>query len=257
MKAVLLAGGLGTRLSEETDTKPKPMVEIGGMPILWHIMKLYGHFGVNDFIICLGYKGNSIKSFFHNYALNSSDVTVDFSDKSVAFHHQRTEGWRVSLIDTGLHTMTGGRLRNIKEFLSDDEPFFMTYGDGVGSINISESLKFHTSHGKKATVTAVTPPGRFGVLDIDGVRVNGFREKLVDDQYRINAGFFVLEKSVIDYIDDSSTSWERAPMEKLARDGELMAYLHDGFWQPMDTLRDKNGLETMWNDGKAAWRIWI
>ena len=254
MKAVILAGGLGTRLSEETSLKPKPMVEIGGRPILWHIMKIYTSFGITDFVICLGYKGYVIKEFFANYALQTSDVTFDMASGSVEVHRAAAEPWRISLIDTGEHTMTGGRLKRISHLI--DATFCMTYGDGVGDINIKELVSFHRSHGLKSTVTAVAPPGRFGLLDLDNTRVAGFVEKPKGEGGRINGGFFVLEPEALDVIDGDADMWEDNPMRRLVSQGQMAAFHHDGFWQPMDTLRDKNNLEKLWNDGHAPWKTW-
>ncbi|AUQ70799.1 glucose-1-phosphate cytidylyltransferase [Phaeobacter inhibens] len=254
MKAVILAGGLGTRLSEETSLKPKPMVEIGGRPILWHIMKIYTSFGITDFVICLGYKGYVIKEFFANYALQTSDVTIDMSSGSVEVHRAAVEPWRISLIDTGEHTMTGGRLKRISHLI--DGTFCMTYGDGVGDINIKELVSFHRSHGLKSTVTAVAPPGRFGLLDLNDTRVAGFVEKPKGEGGRINGGFFVLEPEALDVIDGDADMWEDNPMRRLVSQGQMAAFHHDGFWQPMDTLRDKNNLEQLWNEGRAAWKTW-
>jgi len=257
MKAVILAGGLGTRLSEETSTKPKPMVEIGGLPIIWHIMKTYSHHGINDFIICLGYKGYIIKEYFANYFLHTSVVTIDLTDNSLKVHQRNSEPWRVTLVDTGDATMTGGRLKRVADFLEDDETFCFTYGDGLSDININELIEFHSKHGKLATVTATLPPGRFGAITTDqrGV-VTTFAEKPNFDGTYINGGYFVLNRKVIDYIHDDSTVWERGPLEDLSAAGELVAFHHRGFWQPMDTLREKNLLEQMWIDGKAAWKKW-
>ena len=256
MKAVILAGGLGTRLSEETGTRPKPMVDIGGRPILWHIMKTYSHYGIQDFVICLGYKGYMIKEYFSNYFLHMSDVTIDIVNNSMKIHQNNAEPWRVTLVDTGENTMTGGRLKRVRSYLNN-ETFCMTYGDGVGNVNIEALLTFHRAHGKMATLTATQPPGRFGALDLDGSRIASFQEKPHGDGSWINGGFFVLETGVIDYIADDSTLWEKEPMEKLAQQNQLHAFLHKGFWQPMDTLRDKVHLEELWNSGKAPWKIWI
>ena len=256
MKAVILAGGLGTRISEETDTRPKPMVQIGGMPILWHIMKIYSAHGLNDFIICCGYKGYFIKEFFANYVLHMSDVTFEMSDNKMHVHKERAEPWRVTLVDTGLNSMTGGRISRVKEYLKDDDLFCLTYGDGVSDINISETISFHKNHGKLATLTATYPPGRFGALDIDDGHVRNFKEKPKGDGGKINAGFFVLNPSVIDLIDGDDCIWEQEPLINLAKQGELMAYEHKGFWQPMDTLRDKNYLEDLWRSNNAPWKIW-
>ncbi|MBU1275027.1 MAG: glucose-1-phosphate cytidylyltransferase [Proteobacteria bacterium] len=255
MKAVILAGGFGTRLSEETEIRPKPMVEIGGKPILWHIMKIYSHYGVNDFIICLGYKGYIIKEFFVNYYCHTSDITVNTQTGEIEVLRPGQDFWRVSLIETGLNTMTGGRLKRVREFVGDED-FHMTYGDGVGSINLDELLAFHRQNGRLATVTAVHPPGRFGALEIEQGQVKHFSEKPRGDGAFINAGFFVLSPRVMDYIDGDSTVWEREPMEALTRDGQLSAFHHEGFWQPMDTLRDRNQLENLWNSGKAQWKRW-
>ncbi len=256
MKAVILAGGLGTRLSEETDLKPKPMVEIGGKPILWHIMKLYSSHGINDFIICCGYKGYVIKEYFANYFLHMSDVTFNMQDNSMRVHQKRAEDWSVTLVDTGDSSMTGGRLQKVAQYLEDEEAFCFTYGDGVGNIDISESIRFHKEHGKLATLTATYPPGRFGALDIKQGLVSSFKEKPKGDGAMINGGFFVLSPKVIDYIENSQTVWEQYPLNKLAEDSQLMAYEHHGFWQPMDTLRDKNLLEKLWDSDEAPWKLW-
>lgn len=256
MKAILLAGGLGTRLAEETGVRPKPMVEVGGRPILWHIMKLYSHHGINDFVICLGYKGYMIKEYFANYALHMSDVTIDMRSDTVRVHRNSAEDWRVSLIDTGDNTMTGGRLARAMQYLDDEDTFCLTYGDGVGNVDISRSIAVHRDHGKKATVTAVRPLSRFGQLALDGNRVTDFVEKPIEEGGWINGGYFVLDRSVGAYLGGDDTIWERSPMEKLARDGELHAYFHDGFWQPMDTLRDRQLLEELWGRREAPWRVW-
>lgn len=256
MKAVILAGGLGTRLAEETGTRPKPMVEIGGRPIIWHVMKIYSHFGVNDFIVCLGYKGYMIKEYFANYALHMSDVTIDMRGGEMTVHRNLAEDWRVSLVDTGDETMTGGRLKRAMAYLGDDETFCMTYGDGVGSVDIGKAIDFHREHGKRATVTAVRPPGRFGQLDLEGDRVNAFVEKPIEEGGWINGGFFVLSRDVDREIEGDATSFEREPLERLAKSGELRAFFHEGFWQPMDTLRDRQYLEELWDAGKAPWRVW-
>lgn len=256
MKAVILAGGLGTRLSEETSLRPKPMVEIGGRPILWHIMKMYSSHGVNDFVICCGYKGYVIKEYFANYFLHMSDVTFNMRENRMEVHQKRAEPWNVTLVDTGEDSMTGGRLKRVAEYVKDEEAFFFTYGDGVGDIDIAATLAFHRQHGKKATLTATYPPGRFGALDIQGGQVLSFKEKPKGDGALINGGFFVLSPSVIDYIDNDLTTWEQEPLMNLAADGELMAYEHGGFWQPMDTLRDKHLLESLWASGKAPWKSW-
>ena len=256
MKAVILAGGLGTRISEESNLKPKPMIEIGGMPILWHILKIYSHHGINDFIICLGYKGYVIKEFFANYFLHTSDVTFDLSKNSMEVHEQHTEPWRITLIDTGENTQTGGRLKRVRNYLSDDDAFCFTYGDGVSDIDIGKSIEFHRQHGLQATVTAATPPGRFGTLEINGSLVTKFHEKPLGSDGVINAGFFVLSPKVIDLIDGDQSPWEAGPLETLARRKELAVWQHRGFWQPMDTLRDKTLLEQLWLAGKAPWKKW-
>jgi glucose-1-phosphate cytidylyltransferase len=255
MKVVILAGGFGTRFAEETDLKPKPMIEIGGRPILWHIMKIYSHFGFNDFIICLGYKGYMIKEFFMNYYIHQSDVTVDLKENKVEIHKTQSEPWRVTLIDTGLNTMTGGRIKRIRDYI-DEDIFMLTYGDGVGDVDIKRLFEFHKNHKCLATLTAVQPSGRFGSLNFDGDRVSSFFEKPKGDGGWVNAGFFVLNKKVIDYIKDDTTIWEKEPLERLAMDSQLMAYKHTGFWKPMDTLRDKRELEDLWNSGKAPWKLW-
>jgi glucose-1-phosphate cytidylyltransferase len=255
MKAVILAGGLGTRISEESGLRPKPMIEIGGKPVLWHIMKIYSAHGVNEFIICLGYKGYLIKEYFANYFLHTSDVTFDMRNNKMEVHQNSSEPWKVTLVDTGEESMTGGRLKQVRPFLGDED-FCFTYGDGVGDINITESIKFHKSQNTLATLTAVQPPGRFGLLKMDHTKVQGFQEKPQGDGGWINAGFFILSPKVIDGIAGAQTIWEREPMEKLASSGQLSAYLHRGFWQPMDTLRDKNHLEELWQSGKAPWKIW-
>lgn len=256
MKAILLAGGLGTRLAEETSLRPKPMVEIGGRPILWHIMKSYSSHGVNDFIICLGYKGYLIKEYFANYALHMSDVTVDMRGGTIQVHRNTAEDWRVSLIDTGDATMTGGRLKRAMQYLGDHETFCLTYGDGVGNVNVRASIDFHRSHGKLATVTAVRPLSRFGQLELDGDLVSDFVEKPIEEGGWINGGFFVLNRDVERYIDGDDTIWERAPMEGMARDRELKSFFHEGFWQPMDTLRDRQLLEALWDKREAPWKTW-
>ena len=256
MKAVILAGGLGTRLSEETDIKPKPMVEIGGKPILWHIMKSYSAHGVHDFIICCGYKGYVIKEYFANYFLHQSDVTFDMSLNSMEVHQKRAEPWRVTLVDTGDSTMTGGRLKRVERYIKDESEFLFTYGDGVADIDIRETISFHQSHGKLATLTSTFPPGRFGVLETKGQQVVSFHEKPRGDGSMINGGYFVLSPKVLDYIEDDNSIWEQYPLIQLSKDGELMSYEHDGFWQPMDTLRDKHYLEKLWSEGKAPWKVW-
>lgn len=257
MKAVILAGGLGTRISEETDNKPKPMIEIGGMPILWHILKIYSSHGINDFIICCGYKGYAIKEYFANYFLHMSDVTFDLANNKMDVHHQYAEPWKITLVDTGPETMTGGRLKRVASYLKDDDLFCFTYGDGVSDVNITDLINFHRKHGKLATLTAVYPPGRFGALDIKPNHlIASFKEKPKGDGGMINGGFFVLSPKVIDLISDDSTVWEREPLEKLSRESEVMAYEHDGFWQAMDTLRDKNHLEELWASGNPPWKSW-
>ncbi len=256
MKAVILAGGLGTRLSEETATRPKPMVEIGGKPILWHILKMYSHHGINDFVICCGYKGYVIKEYFANYFLHTSDVTFDMAQNRMEVHHRRAEPWKVTLVDTGDTSMTGGRLRRVANYVRDEEAFCFTYGDGVSDIDISASIAFHRSHGKAATLTATFPPGRFGALVIEDGRVNSFREKPKGDGAMINGGFFVLSPSVLSELKDDSTVWEQDPLVNLSDRGELMAFEHGGFWQPMDTLRDKHLLEDLWASGRAPWKKW-
>lgn len=255
MKAVILAGGLGTRLSEETSTKPKPMVEIGGKPILWHVMKIYSFYGINDFIICLGHKGYVIKEYFSNYFIHSSDITLSLDTGDVEIHQKRSEAWKVTLVETGEGTMTGGRLKRVKKYIGDED-FCFTYGDGVADLNISELINFHKSHDCLATVTATQPAGRFGALTIEGTQVQGMQEKPMGDGNWINGGFFVLSPKVIDYIEGDSTTWESEPLSDLARDQQLKCFLHEGFWHPMDTIRDRSILETLWNDKKAPWKIW-
>ena len=257
MKAVILAGGLGTRLTEETSIRPKPMVEVGGMPILWHIMKIYAHYGVKEFIVCCGYKGYLIKEFFANYFLHSSDVTFDLSKNEVEIHRKTAEPWKVTLIDTGTYSQTGGRLRRIAEYVSSEDAFCFTYGDGLTDLDIDDLTAFHLRHGKKATITAVRPPGRFGALSIRGDDVTGFTEKPHGDGGLINGGFFVLSPDCLELIDSDETVWEHGPLQALAAEGEIRAYHHDGFWQPMDTLREKNLLEEMWNRGDAPWKKWV
>jgi len=254
MKAVILAGGLGTRLSEETIIKPKPMVEIGGKPILWHIMKSYSAHGINDFIICLGYKGYLIKEYFANYFLHQSDVTFDLANNRMEVHHNHAESWKVTLVDTGNTTMTGGRIKRVARFLDGD--FCLTYGDGVSDVDISKLIAFHRQRRTLATLTAVQPPGRFGALAMQDQRILSFQEKPQGDGAWINGGFFVLSPKILEHIVDDTTVWERGPMERLARDGQMSAFLHEGFWQPMDTLRDKVLLEDLWNAGKAPWKVW-
>lgn len=256
MKAVILAGGLGSRISEETNLKPKPMVEIGGKPILWHIMKIYSAHGVTDFIICCGYKGYVIKEYFANYFLHMSDVTFDMAHNTMEVHQKHAEPWRVTLVDTGENSMTGGRLKRVADYVKDEPAFCFTYGDGVADIDITSSIELHRSHGRLATVTAVQPPGRYGALRQTGQRVEGFTEKPRGDGGLISGGFFVLSPRCIDRIAGDATSWEAEPLSGLAADGELMAYEHTGFWQPMDTLREKNLLEELWSSGRAPWKIW-
>ena len=256
MKAVILAGGLGTRLSEETTVRPKPMVEIGGRPILWHILKMYSHHGVNDFVICCGYKGYVIKEYFSNYFLHMSDVTFDMRSNRMEVHHKRAEPWNITLVDTGDHSMTGGRLKRVAKYVEADEAFCFTYGDGVSDVDITASIDFHKRHGKQATLTAAYPPARFGVLDMEGQRVRQFMEKPRGEGGLINGGFFVLNPAVLGLLEDDATVWEQGPLASLASRGELMAYEHEGFWQPMDTLRDKVLLEELWASGKAPWKQW-
>jgi glucose-1-phosphate cytidylyltransferase len=256
MKAVILAGGLGTRLSEETSTRPKPMVEIGGKPILWHILKMYSQHGVNDFVICCGYKGYVIKEYFANYFLHMSDVTFDMRSNRMEVHQRRAEPWNVTLVDTGDESMTGGRLLRVAEYVRNDEAFCFTYGDGVSDVDISAAIEFHKNHGKAATLTATFPPGRFGALDIQGHQIKRFMEKPKGDGAMINGGFFVLSPRVLDYLENDATVWEQQPLQRLAADDELMAFEHSGFWQPMDTLRDKTYLEELWASGQAPWKTW-
>ena len=256
MKAVILAGGRGTRISEESALKPKPMIEIGGRPIIWHIMKLYGEHGIHEFVICCGYKGYTIKEYFGNYFLHSSDVTFDLRDNSVAIHNKKAEPWRVTLVDTGEDSMTGGRLKRVAPYVKDEEAFCFTYGDGVADIDLTALMQFHQRHGRLATVTAVKPPGRFGALSLKGHVIDDFQEKPAGDGAWINGGFFVLSPKVIDRISDDQTVWEREPMEQLAREDQFRAFFHEGFWQPMDTLRDKALLEAMWQSGQAPWKLW-
>ncbi|MCA6216836.1 glucose-1-phosphate cytidylyltransferase [Ideonella sp. B7] len=256
MKAVILAGGLGTRLSEETSVRPKPMVEIGGKPILWHILKMYSQHGVNDFVICCGYKGYVIKEYFANYFLHMSDITFDMRNNQMEVHQKRAEPWTVTLVDTGENSMTGGRLRRVADYIRDEEAFCFTYGDGVSDVDIGATIAFHKRHGKAATVTATFPPGRFGALELQQGRVLSFQEKPKGDGAMINGGFFVLSPKVLGYLDGDATIWEQQPLQRLAADGELMAYEHQGFWQPMDTLRDKIYLEELWASDKAPWKSW-
>lgn len=256
MKAVILAGGLGTRISEETHLKPKPMIEIGGRPILWHIMKTYSAYGVNDFVICCGYKGYLIKEYFANYFLHMSDVTFDMANNQMKVHQQKAEPWKVTLVDTGEDTLTGGRLKRVTDYIQNEDAFCFTYGDGVSNVDIRTLIEFHRQHGKLATVTAVQPPGRYGALERSGDQVTGFAEKPRGDGGLINGGFFVLSPRCLGFIEGDHSSWEGAPLTRLAKMGEMMAYEHNGFWQPMDTLRDKNHLEELWASGKAPWKIW-
>lgn len=256
MKAVILAGGLGTRISEETHLKPKPMIEIGGKPILWHIMKMYSKHGVNDFVICCGYKGYVIKEYFANYFLHMSDVTFDMQDNRMEVHQKKAEPWRVTLVDTGDETLTGGRLKRVAAYIQNETAFCFTYGDGVSDIDISATINFHREHGRLATVTAVLPPGRYGALECSNGKVTGFTEKPRGDGGLINGGFFVLSPKCLELIDGDATSWEGAPLMDLAKMGQIMAFEHHGFWQPMDTLRDKNMLEDLWASGKAPWKAW-
>lgn len=256
MKAVILAGGLGTRISEESSSRPKPMIEVGGKPLLWHIMKMYSHHGIYEFVICCGYKGYVIKEYFANYFLHMSDVTLDMTSNQMQVHQRNAEPWKVTLVDTGDDTMTGGRLKRVAAFVKDEEIFCLTYGDGVSDVNISGLITFHKSHKAKATLLATPPPGRFGVLDLKGNRVTSFMEKPKGDGVMINGGFFVLSPLVLDYITDDQTIWERGPLERLAQEGNLTAFQHHGFWQPMDTLRDKTYLEELWQSGKAPWKVW-
>jgi len=256
MKAVILAGGLGTRISEETHLKPKPMIEIGSKPILWHIMKLYSTHGVNDFVICCGYRGYLIKEYFANYFLHMSDVTFDMTNNKMEVHHQSAEPWTVTLVDTGENTLTGGRLKRVAGYLKDEDAFCFTYGDGIANIDISAEIAFHKLHGKWATVTAVQPPGRYGALQLQGRQVAGFAEKPRGDGALVNGGFFILSPKCLDYIGGDESNWEGAPLSRLAAEGQLMAFEHNGFWQPMDTLRDKNYLDNLWQSGNAPWKVW-
>ena len=256
MKAVILAGGLGTRISEETDNIPKPMVRIGGMPIIWHIMKHYSTYGVNDFVICCGYKGYVIKEYFSNYFLHVSDVTFNMQENKIKIHQKRAEPWNVTLVETGLNTMTGGRIKQIEKYVKDEDAFFLTYADGVSDVDLGKLLEFHQKKGKLSTLTAVQPPGRFGVLEINEDLVENFKEKPNDDSSLINGGFFVLSPKVIGLIEGNETVWEEDPMNTLANSGELAAFKHDGFWQPMDTLREKNLLNELWSSGTAPWKTW-
>jgi glucose-1-phosphate cytidylyltransferase len=254
MKAVLLAGGLGTRISEEIASRPKPMIEVGGKPIIWHIMKMYAAHGINEFIVCCGYKGYVIKEYFANYFLHQSDVTIDMATNNIEVHHKKAEPWKITLVDTGEETQTGGRLKRVADYVDGD--FCMTYGDGVGSVDLTGLLKFHVSHGKLATMTAVQPPGRFGALQLNGNKIESFVEKPQGDGGWINGGFFVLNPKVLEQISSDNTLWEQEPLRNLAKQGELQAFFHSGFWQPMDTLRDKTHLESLWATGKAPWKMW-
>jgi glucose-1-phosphate cytidylyltransferase len=254
MKAVLLAGGLGTRISEESASRPKPMIEVGGKPIIWHIMKMYAAHGINEFIVCCGYKGYVIKEYFANYFLHQSDVTIDMATNNIEVHHKKAEPWKITLVDTGEETQTGGRLKRVADYVDGD--FCMTYGDGVGSVDLTGLLKFHVSHGKLATMTAVQPPGRFGALQLNGNKIESFVEKPQGDGGWINGGFFVLNPKVLEQISSDNTLWEQEPLRNLAKQGELQAFFHSGFWQPMDTLRDKTHLESLWATGKAPWKMW-
>ena len=256
MKAMILAGGLGSRLSEETSVRPKPMVEIGGHPILWHIMKIYSSFGINDFVICLGYKGYLIKEYFSHYLLHTSDVTIDLKNNQIDFHASRSEPWRVTLVDTGAETETGGRIKRALPYVRDDDAFCLTYGDGVADVDIAQLIAFHRSHGKLATVTGIRPPGRFGSLQLEGTAVKGFTEKPLGDGGWINGGFFVLNPRIAELIVGDSTTWEREPLEQLATSGELRVFRHEGFWQSMDTLRERNLLEQLWKGNNPPWRSW-
>ena len=257
MKAVILAGGLGTRISEETSLKPKPMIEIGGKPILWHIMKMYSHYGINEFIICLGYKGYAIKEYFANYYLHNCDITYDFSNNSSTIHNSKAENWKVTLVDTGEATMTGGRVKRIMPYVKNDEAFCLTYGDGVSDVDISKLIEFHKSHGKLATLTATYPEGRFGALNLEGDKITEFKEKPRGDGSFINGGFFVLSPKIESYItNDTDCIFEQEPLKNLSSNGELTAFKHEGFWQPMDTLRDKISLEKQWENGNAKWKVW-
>lgn len=257
MKAVILAGGFGTRISEETNLKPKPMIEIGGKPIIWHIMKIYSYYGINDFIICLGYKGYVIKEYFFNYYKHMSDLTIDLSDNNIKIHNNYSESWKITLVNTGEDSMTGGRIKRISEYVKDEDFFCLTYGDGLSNVNIAESINFHKKHQKLATVTAVQPSGRFGALEIENNKITKFQEKPKGDGGYINGGFFILSPKAISYIKDGDkTIWEQSPLQNLAIDQELMAFKHDGFWQPMDTLRDKNYLDELWSSKNAPWKIW-
>jgi glucose-1-phosphate cytidylyltransferase len=256
MKVVILAGGLGTRISEESHLRPKPMIEIGGRPMLWHIMKMYAQHGMTEFVICLGYKGYVIKEYFANYFLHASDITIDAATNNIEYHDTKVEPWKITLVDTGEQTMTGGRLRRVARYLDADEPFCFTYGDGVSDIDLAALVAFHRKHGKQATITSVVPPGRYGALELDGGYVRKFTEKPPGGGPQINGGFFVLQPRVVERVSDDAEPWEASPLESLARDGELLAYPHGGFWHAMDTLRDKNYLEELWASGRAPWKTW-
>lgn len=256
MKAVILAGGLGTRISEETHLRPKPMIEIGSKPIIWHIMKIYSQHGINDFVICCGYKGYVIKEYFVNYYKHTSDVTIDLANNDITVHRKRAEPWKVTLVDTGENTMTGGRLKRVQGYLRDEKTFCFTYGDGVGDINITKSIKFHKQHDKIATMTTTLPPARFGAVETYGDIVTAFEEKPKGKGILINAGFFVLNSEIFDYLENDMTVWEEYPLEQLAKEGQLRSFRHDGFWKPLDTLRDKNSLERLWRDNEAPWKTW-
>ncbi|MBO0902987.1 glucose-1-phosphate cytidylyltransferase [Jiella sonneratiae] len=256
MKVVILAGGRGSRLSEETTVRPKPLVEIGDKPILWHIMSIYAHYGFADFIVCAGYKSYQIKEYFANLVLHHSDITVDLGKNTIQYHHSTRPDWKVTVVDTGLDTMTGGRLKRIRPFLTEGEPFLMTYGDGVADVDVAAEVAFHRAHGRKATMCAIAPPGRFGTVELEGEKVAAFVEKPTANRQRINGGFFVLETSVLDLVDGDRTHFEGWPLERLVAEGELAAFRHDGFWQPMDTLRERDHLEELWRTGRAPWKLW-
>jgi glucose-1-phosphate cytidylyltransferase len=256
MKAVILAGGLGTRIAEESHLRPKPMVELGGKPVLWHVMKIYSHWGINDFIICCGYKGYMIKEYFHNYSLHMSDVTIDLRADRLTVHRSDVEPWCITLVDTGELTQTGGRLKRVRQYLDGEETFCFTYGDGLSDVDVAKTIAFHRKHGAVATLTAVQPPGRFGQIELSESRITAFREKPAGDGAWVNGGYFVLDARALDYIEGDDTVWERGPLEKLAAEGNLAAFLHYGFWQPLDTLRDKTYLEELWRSGRAPWRLW-
>jgi glucose-1-phosphate cytidylyltransferase len=256
MKVVILAGGLGSRLSEETAVRPKPLVEVGDKPIIWHIMNIYAHHGLTDFIICAGYKGYMLKEYFANMVLHHDDFTVDLASNSLKYHNKTAPSWKVTVVDTGISSMTGGRLRNVRQYLDKDEPFCLTYGDGVGNVDITSELAFHREHGLKATMCAVVPPARYGAIQLDGHKITAFAEKPKNEGTRVNGGFFILDPSVIELIEGDDTIWETGPLEKLAATGELAAFMHDGFWQPMDTLRERMYLDELWRSGRAPWKTW-